>query len=340
MSPPLPRASLRLLATTDVHMHLSGWDPLTDLDTPDRGMDRLATRIRAEQASATGATVLLENGDGLQGTPLGDTCADLGAAHPWPDILNALEYDAVGLGNHDFDFGVPALEAVLSRIACPVLCTNIRPDLLRYVHPHKVIEKAVECSDGNLRTLKIGLTAALPPQTGVWNRRWFDTSDVFVPGVESVRASVSHLLQTGADVVFVLCHSGLIDGPDKSGENFAADLAASIDGIDGMVLGHTHLKFPGAAHTGFEGTNMDRGTVHDVPCVMPAHAGREVGVIDLDLELGAEGWRVHDHDVRRIGISPTDPVAPDIDAIVSPHVQATRDALGSRIGTAHADLNT
>ncbi|MEX0309882.1 MAG: 5'-nucleotidase C-terminal domain-containing protein, partial [Tateyamaria sp.] len=47
-----------------------------------------------------------------------------------------------------------------------------------------------------------------------------------------------------------------------------------------------------------------------------------------------------DHDVRRIGISPTDPVAPDIDAIVSPHVQATRDALGSRIGTAHADLNT
>ena len=340
MSTSTPRANLRFLATTDVHMHLSGWDALTDRDTPDRGMDRLATRLRHERNSAPGAVLQVENGDGLQGTPLGDLCAGLGADHPWPQMLNALEYDAVGLGNHDFDFGLATLNAVISRIDCPVLCANIAPELLSGVAPWATLDRNVTCSDGQDRILRIGVTSALPPQTGIWNRRWIGKCDAFESGVARIRTSVAALRAAGADLVFVLCHSGLTDGPDTLGENFAADLAAQIDGIDGMVLGHTHLRFPDQAHAGFAGVDLDQGTVHGVPCVMPAHAAQEVGVIDFDLAWSGARWHVASHAVRREGIRKTDTAAPDVETLVRPHIQATQAALCTQIGTALVDLNT
>ena len=111
MGSPQITSDLRILATSDVHMHITGWDALHNDIAADRGMDLLVRRIDMARRDAPGACLLLDNGDSLQGTPVGTTCARWPeeAAHPWPTVLNALDYDAVGLGNHDFDFGAQDL---------------------------------------------------------------------------------------------------------------------------------------------------------------------------------------------------------------------------------------
>ncbi len=321
-------------------MHLTGWDMLRDVPDPARGMDRLATLIRAARASARGAFLLIDNGDALQGTPLGDVCMTAPDTNPWPEILNDLGYDAVGLGNHDFDFGLSVLDRVMARINCPVLCANVAPGSVPRAAPTAIIDRTVPCSDAQSRSLRIGLTSVLPPQTAVWTERCLNGAVAFHGGVQGARAAVADLRKAGADVVIVLCHSGLSDGLDPTGENFGAAIAQGVDGIDAMILGHTHLRFPGADHAGFDGVDVQAGTVHGVPSVMPRHAGQEIGLIDLDLSHGPEGWTVGPARVRcaaaREHVLPDPAVLRMTDAAMT----ATRAHLDTPIATVRDHLRT
>ncbi|WP_299652206.1 5'-nucleotidase C-terminal domain-containing protein [uncultured Tateyamaria sp.] len=333
-------AHLRIAATTDVHMHLTGWDALRDTPLAHNGIDRLATLIRDERSRARGGFVLVDNGDALQGTPLGDFCTQMPDDHPWPAILNALDYDAVGLGNHDFDFGLPFLEHVMAQANCAVLCANAVGGAIKGIAPVSLIEPSIPCSDGTDRSLRIGLTSVLPPQTAVWNRRCLDGSVRFEGGVHAVRQSVATLQHAGADLVIVLCHSGMTDGLDPTGENFGAAIAAEVQGIDAMVLGHTHLRFPGPDHAGFDGVDNATGTLHTVPMVMPGHAGHELGVIDLTLDHGPKGWAVATHHVRRRGIGANDAPDASIVHITRPVVEAAQTHLNTPIATTTEHLHT
>ncbi|APX12720.1 5'-nucleotidase C-terminal domain-containing protein [Tateyamaria omphalii] len=326
----LPSAQLRIAATSDVHMHLTGWDALHDAPVSGRGMDRLATIIRHERASAPGGWVLLDNGDALQGTPMGDICVRRIDAHPWPAVLNALEYDAVGLGNHDFDFGLPFMDAVMAQVTCPVLCANAFAAEMTSTTAHTVLERNLPCSDGQIRPLRIGVTSVLPPQTGVWNRRCLEGSVRFEGGVQAVRSAVHELRDAGAHLVIVLCHSGLTDGIDSTGENFAAAIASDVHGVDAMILGHTHLRFPGPDHAGFATADASGGTLSGVPAVMPAYAGVELGLIDLDL-VHDGAWRIASHVVQRRGIERE--TAPDaqVAGITQPVVAATQAHLNTPV---------
>lgn len=114
------RALFRLMATSDVHANLLPYDYFTDQADQPYGLSRLATlikRLRTETAN----TLLVDNGDMLQGTPLSDfsrtpapdTAADTASEdtlNPIIDAMNALGYDAAGLGNHEFNFGLAWLQ--------------------------------------------------------------------------------------------------------------------------------------------------------------------------------------------------------------------------------------
>ena len=229
-------------------------------------MDVLATLIEQARQSAPGHCLLVDNGDAIQGTPIGDVCADLANAppHPWPAIINALAYDAVGLGNHDFDFGVPFLEKIVAQTDAPTLCASfaqggvdgvLRSTILR----RDVLCSDVLCSDGKTRALAIGITSVLPPQTAIWNDQHLSGCITFHPGTVATQRAVAQLRSQGADIVLVLCHSGLSTTGDTD-ENFATTLAQEVGGMDAMVLGHTHQHFPkadGPMH------------VNGVPAVMP-----------------------------------------------------------------------
>jgi len=322
-------ADLRILATSDIHMHVTGWDALRNAVTTGRGMDVLTHSITAARRAAPGTSILLDNGDTLQGTPMGDICARprSGIPHPWPGVANALGYDALGLGNHDFDFGLPFLERIISQLDAPVLCASMIKGQVHGARSGIILKRLVACSDGQDRPLSIGITSVLPPQTAIWNHRHLVGRIAFDDGVSAAQRAVRLLRRDGADIVIMLCHSGLAPKPDAEGENFANALAARVRGIDAMILGHTHKTFPAPDHDGDSRTDPEKSTVHGVPAVMPGFAAQALGVIDLGLRWEKDKWRVANHvavlhspDIRHL---------PDrsVTAIAAPAVAATRDAL-------------
>ena len=320
MGSPQITSDLRILATSDVHMHITGWDALHNDIAADRGMDLLVRRIDMARRDAPGACLLLDNGDSLQGTPVGTTCARWPeeAAHPWPTVLNALDYDAVGLGNHDFDFGVPLLERVVAQTKAPTLCASFASGQITGVTPFTALRRSLTCSDGVTRDIQIGVTSVLPPQTAHWNHRYLSGQIRFKNGLKAAQQAVQRLKEDGADLVIVLCHSGLSASNGNDSENFAATLAKDICDIDALIMGHTHQLLP-----------LPDGPqdVHGVPAVMPGFGAEALGVIDLCLSWDQNRWQVTQHNATLHTPFPTDKPCDGITKLAAPAIADTNACL-------------
>ncbi|WP_415921953.1 5'-nucleotidase C-terminal domain-containing protein [Tateyamaria sp. SN6-1] len=336
----LPSTTLRLLATSDVHMHLTGWDPRTDQTATDRGFNRVATLIRAARKDAPGAVVLLDNGDSIQGTPHAETAqnAPETAPHPWAEILHALDYDAAGLGNHDFDFGLGALHRFCAGSRVPILSAS-PTQALDHVQTHVILNRDVACSDGVTRPLRIGVTSVLPPQTLTWNHVHLEGVMAFHDGITAARGAVDTLRAAGVDLVLMLCHSGISDSDAPSGENFARALAQQVHGIDAMILGHTHEVFPGHAKAHVNGVDPDAGTICDVPAAMPGYAGAFLAQIDLTIGHDGSAWRVTGHKTALRQASDAAP-DPEVQRIAAPHIAKTRTRMHKVVGQATDRFHT
>jgi 2',3'-cyclic-nucleotide 2'-phosphodiesterase/3'-nucleotidase len=350
-----PRARLRLLATADLHMHLGGFDYHTDRPDPACGLTRIAGLIataRAEAAAQGAAVLLLDNGDGLQGTPMGDLAASRPQVpHPLMRAFALLGYDAIGLGNHDFDLGLESLQIVLAQSPCPVIGSNLKmlePGLLPGIARFVILQPAWPADTG-LPPLRVGLLSLVPPQTAQWNARHLAGRVTIADMVPAARRGAADLRAAGCDLVVALAHSGI--GPHRAQpgmENAVIPLAA-LDGIDAIVAGHTHLRLPGPDHAGVAGVDTEAGTVLGKPVVMPGAGARHLGLIDLDLSHdAAQGWRITGTDtvlrpvVRRTpdGTITPQPESPALLRLIAGDHAATRAELARPAGHSHAPLHS
>lgn len=293
--PPAPPGPiLRLLATTDLHLHLTSHDYAADRPAPDIGLTRTAQLIAQARAEATvqGATVLLfDNGDGMQGTPLAG-CGDDEAVHPLMQAFAYLRYDAIGLGNHDFNFGLEALNAALADCPCPVVSSNLRPccpDLLVGPVRQAVLDRTVHM-DGTDHDLRIGVLSVLPPQTVYWDARHLRGRIAIEDMVTTVRAAVPGLRGAVCDVIVLLAHTGIGAPEHLPGQENALLPLCAVPGLDAIFAGHTHQTIPS------DGPE----TGENSPAVaMAGYAGSHLAQIDLTLSRGADtGWQVLAHDTR------------------------------------------
>lgn len=274
---------LRLLATSDIHMHVLPYDYRRDAPVAQRGLSGLVDVIAQARAEAAGGlSVLLDNGDFLQGTPLAETMAAQMDPSPLQQIFAQLHYDAIGLGNHEFDFGLPYLERFVRGAPAPVLCSNFP---VSGVQSELILERQLAG-----HPLHIGVLSVLPPQTAIWNSSHL--GHLAPPGdmVAAAQQHVASLRQRGADVVVLLAHTGLAPRGAREDEN-AARALAQIPGIDAMVCGHTHRRLPGPDHHGWPDVDATAGYVGPVPAVMPGYAASDLGVIDLTLARQDGQWR-------------------------------------------------
>lgn len=119
--------SLQILATTDLHMRLLPFDYLCDVPSHSGDLATLATLIEALRADHPN-TLLVDNGDFLQGTPTADVAAaNAQTLHPAISAMNLASYDAAGVGNHELDYGLSVLSAAMSQANFPILSANLRP---------------------------------------------------------------------------------------------------------------------------------------------------------------------------------------------------------------------
>jgi len=331
-----PRLALRLLATSDLHMAVMDWDYYRARTDVTMGLARVASliaRARAERPN----TLLFDNGDLLQGNPLGDFVARPGgladgATHPIYRVMNAMGYDAATIGNHEFNFGLDFLERSLKGAGFPQVSANIlRSDGSNFLPPTAVLERSLVDEAGIARVIRIGVIGFAPPQIMIWDKSRLEgrlrTDDI-------VAAAEKHLpaLRANCDVVVALCHAGMSSAHREIGEENAALHLAAVPGIDVVVTGHSHRVFPGPDYATLAGADAVRGTLAGVPAVMPGFWGSHLGVIDLTLTRVGERWTIADFAAearpiaRRDGntVVPLVEVDAKVAALIAPEHEATR----------------
>lgn len=295
---------LRVLETTDLHMYLLAWDYFQDQPTDDYGLARTVPLIKAARAEARNS-LLFDNGDLLQGSPLGDYVAKVrplpaGTVHPAIRVLNALGVDAGNIGNHDFNFGLPFLRQAIAGAAFPYVCANAtlddgdgdpandRPAFTPYV----ILDRTFTDEAGAKQALRVGAIGFVPPKILVWDRAHLSGRITVQDIVETARRYVPEMRARGADLVIAIPHSGFERGDTpRFGENSVARLA-EVPGIDAILFGHAHGEFPSPAYADFPRVDLAHGTINGVPAVMPGRWGDHLGVIDLVLERRAGQWTV------------------------------------------------
>ncbi|MDN5567284.1 MAG: bifunctional 2',3'-cyclic-nucleotide 2'-phosphodiesterase/3'-nucleotidase, partial [Paracoccus sp. (in: a-proteobacteria)] len=333
---------LRILATSDLHMHLLPHDYLSNTPCDRFGLSRTAALIQRRRAEVP-ACVLLDNGDFLQGAPMGDVVArDPGASavHPAIAAMNALGYDAAALGNHDFNFGLTFLRRAVAQARFPVMAANLSMARGRDFCGHSIITRDLVDDQGQTCRLRIAVIGFLPPQTEEWDqdlRPFMRSHDI----VQTAMRLVPALRDAGADLVIALAHSGIGSPTPSLRMEHAATALAAVPGIDVVIAGHTHEVFPGPGWQDHPGTDGVLGTLMGKPAVMPGYGGSHLGVIDLDLRRNAQGrFAISRFHVACEKIAAGTPGLPLVTRPVQKAHRATLRQLGTRIGRTQSDLNS
>ena len=345
------QAHLRILETTDLHLHVMPYDYFTDSDLPGSGLAQAGDAIDRLRA-ASGLSLLLDNGDFLQGTPLSDWIAEdsgfgPGDLHPMIGAMNALGYDGATLGNHDFNYGMAFLSSALAQARFPVVSANVTTAQgdtpaqdSTLVPAWTILNRTATTGDGGRHPIRIGIIGFAPPQTRDWERlsvgTAIDTRDI----VAAARAHVPRLRAAGADIVVALGHTGIgEDAHTHRMENAAVPLAA-VDGIDAVLAGHTHMHFPGPDFTASTGIDPAAGTLHGKPAVMAGSHGSHIGVIDMLLERQGTGWTVQQHAARLQPVSRTQASHGAVAASVKSAHDTVIGLMRQQIGTTSAPLHS
>jgi len=292
---------LRLLQTSDLHMNLLNYDYYQDRETDDYGLAKTITLIQRARAEAPNH-LLFDNGDLLQGNPLGDLVARIqplrkGDTHPAYKVLNLLGVDAANVGNHEFNYGLPFLRQALAGASFPYVSANVmeRSAQGRLQHaftPYVLLQRQFKDEAGRMQTLKIGVIGFVPPQIMQWDRRHLQGRVEARDIVETARTLVPQMRAQGADLVVALAHSGFEKTEQgRLAENTVAELAR-VPGIDALLFGHAHAEFPSAQFAGYPGVDLVQGRIHGVPAAMPGRWGDHLAVVDLELQRQGRRWMV------------------------------------------------
>ncbi|CAL9290748.1 bifunctional metallophosphatase/5'-nucleotidase [Streptomyces griseoincarnatus] len=298
---PVKRYALTVMGTTDLHGHVFNWDYYKDAEYQDpagnaQGLARVSTlvnRIREERGREN--TLLLDAGDTIQGTPLTYYYAKVdpitakgGPVHPMAQAMNAIGYDAVALGNHEFNYGIETLRKFEEQCDFPLLGANaLDAKTLRPAFPPYFVKTFHVKGAPPVKVAVLGLTN---PGIAIWDKAYVQGKLTF-PGLEEQAAKwVPKLRSMGADVVVVSAHSGT-SGTSSYGdqlphvENAAANVARQVPGIDAILVGHAHAEIAELRVT-------NERTGREVVLSEPLCYAERLTLFDVELTFERGRWRV------------------------------------------------
>ncbi len=297
------QAHLRIMETTDLHVHVFPYDYYADKPVDTVGLSRTASIIESIRAEATNA-LLVDNGDFLQGNPLGDYIAyergmKEGDMHPVITAMNTLGYDAGTVGNHEFNYGLGFLEKSTAGANFPIVLANIakkqgatpREDETLF-KPYVILDREITDGAGNTHPIRVGIIGFTPPQVLNWDRKHLEGNVEARDIVSTAEAWVPQMKEEGAEIIIALSHSGIGAAQHEDGMENASVPLAAVDGIDALMTGHSHLVFPSADYDGRDAIDLSAGTIHGKPAVMGGFWGSHMGLIDLLLERDGNAWKV------------------------------------------------
>ena len=291
---------LTVLGTSDLHGNVVNWDYYRDREYDDSahndvGLAKVAALIRQIRAERAGrATLVIDAGDTLQGTPLAyyyalrEPITSTGTQHPMARAMNAIGYDATTLGNHEFNYGLPLLDAWAKQLTFPVLAANALDAATGRPAYQPYVIKRIDLGPG-APSLKVGILGLTNPGTAIWDRSHVEGTLTFADMVATAARWVPTLRRHGADLVLVSAHAGASGtstyGGDLPIENAAALIAEQVPGIDAVLSGHTHVDIPVMWIT-----NAVTGA--QVPLSAPSKFGQRLTRLDFVLAHRRGRWSV------------------------------------------------
>ncbi|MFJ5381446.1 bifunctional 2',3'-cyclic-nucleotide 2'-phosphodiesterase/3'-nucleotidase [Cupriavidus sp. CER94] len=365
------KSTLALLETTDLHTNVLSYDYFKLAEDKSIGFERVATLIKAARAEFPNS-MLLDNGDTIQGTALSDYQAlvkpiGCGETLAMYKVMNAAGFDGGGIGNHEFNYGLPYLSQVtgnrfhvdgLPDPSAQQTCAGPKfPQVLANVYsvktrqplfqPYAILNKTITATGPDGKTvsapIKVGIIGFAPPAILSWDKRWLD-GKVYTEGVvETARKYIPEMRAKGADLVVVISHGGLDNSTySPTMENGSYHLS-KVEGVDAMLIGHSHQIFPDATSTvsqfNLPGVDKARGTVNGVPTVMANYWGKHLGVVNLALNHDGKNWSVDRANTRvearsiqnadKTYVAADASVAPAIDTEHQATIQYVKTPIGS-----------
>ena len=324
-------ATVTLLATTDLHGFIYPYDYFTRQPAA-RGLAAAATLVE-EVRRETPNTLLVDCGDTIQGSSLESVyqaAVKVGTAKakdPMMLAMNALGYDAMVVGNHEYNFGLPNLEAAHAAARFPWLSANTRSAAGAPAFAPYVVKTVA-----GVKVAVVGITTAAIPE---WEKPESIRGLSFDAPEEGVRRALLALEREKPDVVVAAVHGGIDRDPqtgevragEKPGENPAWTIAEKFPQLAAVVYGHSHQREEGRR-------------VNGVLLVQPRNWGMEVARVDLALERQADGrWKLARTTSRLLPVTPETTPDPRVMEIARPYHEEAEKWLDQPVARSAADLS-
>ena len=258
--------NIKLLGTSDVHGRIVPWSYGADVEDKSGSYAQIATYVKDVRKNNKNV-VLVEVGDAIQ-----DNQVDVFAKdkkyykdHPIPKVLNEMNYDIFVLGNHEFNFGMKALDEILKDIKAKKLTANFyhKKNDKRYIDATTIIEK-----DG----VKLGIIGLSTPMSAKFEEDTGNLKDMkFTSPTEEARTQVEKLKAKGVDAIIVIAHMG-IENENKIPDTGMRDVINAVDGIDVVIAGHMHKDVPSE-------------TIKNTLITEPHRYGTVVSEVDLTFDI-------------------------------------------------------
>ncbi|MFC2968477.1 bifunctional 2',3'-cyclic-nucleotide 2'-phosphodiesterase/3'-nucleotidase [Acidimangrovimonas pyrenivorans] len=297
------QAHLRIMETTDLHVHVFPYDYYADKPVDTVGLARTASLIAGIRAEATNS-MLLDNGDFLQGNPMGDYIAyergmKDGDMHPVITAMNTVGIEASTLGNHEFNYGLGFLEKSIAGAKFPIVSANVvkkqgadpRGDET-LIKPYVILDREIADGAGIKHPIRVGIIGFVPPQIMQWDSHNLEGRVTTRDIVSTAQAWVPEIKEAGADIIIALSHSGIDAAAHVDGAENASVPLGRVAGVDAIMTGHQHLVFPSPTFADMKEVDVAKGTIGGKPAVMGGFWGSHMGLIDLMLERDGNAWRV------------------------------------------------
>ncbi|HEU4933476.1 MAG TPA: bifunctional UDP-sugar hydrolase/5'-nucleotidase [Pyrinomonadaceae bacterium] len=321
------RVQITILGTTDLHGNILPIDYYTN-KSDNRGIAKIATlikRVRKEQPNV----LLIDSGDTIQGSPLESFHGRKNnqPTDPMMLMMNSLNYDAMAVGNHEYNFGLKVLEKARSEARFPWLSANTYDKAKQQPHYKPYIVKEVA-------GVKIGILGLTTPGVPHWDSPPNYAGLEFHEPVAEARKWVPILReQEKADVVVIAMHMGLgedlrtgdVSPGQVAHENEAISIAKEVPGVDVIFMGHTHRDVPSLY-------------INGVLLTQANHWGRHLARADLYLQRAGSGWRMYAKSARTIPSDDRVEPDPEVVKLAEPYDHETQGWLSRVIGASPEEL--
>ena len=258
--------NIKILGTSDIHGRVVPWSYGADVEDKSGSYAQIATYVKDVRKNNKNV-VLVDVGDAIQ-----DNQVDVFAKdkkyykdHPIPKVLNEMKYDVFVLGNHEFNFGMEALDEILKDIKAKKLTANFyyKKNDKRYIDATTIIEK-----DG----VKLGIIGLSTPMSAKFEEDTGNLKDMkFTSPTEEVRTQVEKLKAKGVDAIIVIAHMG-IENENNIPDTGMRDVINAVDGIDVVIAGHMHKDVPSE-------------TIKNTLITEPHRYGTVVSEVDLTFDI-------------------------------------------------------